>query len=231
MIPIRDENPAQTAPVITVGIIIGCIGVFLWQQSLGPQGFEAAIYSFGMIPAVVFHHGQLQPDLVVIPATATLVTSMFMHSGWMHLLGNMLYLWIFGNNVEDCMGHNRYTVFYLLCGLLAALSQALVNSDSQIPMIGASGAISGVLGAYMMLYPRAQVLVFIPFGILSQLTRLPALWVLGFWFVMQLLSSTASQPGQGGVAFLAHAGGFIAGMLLVRMFKRADVPLNGDVRF
>ncbi len=230
MIPLRDDNPSSITPIVTIGLIIGCTLTFLWQSSLGPQHFEAAIYSLGMIPAVLFHHGQLDPHLVIIPAALSLITSMFMHGGWMHLIGNMVYLWIFGNNVEESMGTVRFISFYVLCGVIAALAQAFINPDSQIPMVGASGAISGVLGAYMMLFPRAKVLVLIPLGVLTQLMRLPAIWVLGLWFGMQLFSTLGSRPGEGGVAFLAHAAGFLAGMLLIRVFKYPRVPLNGDVR-
>jgi membrane associated rhomboid family serine protease len=147
---------------------------------------------------------------------------MFLHGGWMHLIGNMLYLWIFGNNVEDVMGHARFVVFYLICGVLAALSHAVTDPTSTIPMVGASGAISGVLGAYILLFPRAHVLVFMP-GI--GMMRVAAGVVLGLWFVMQLLSGGMSIGGPGGgVAFFAHIGGFVAGMALIGIFKRPDVP-------
>jgi membrane associated rhomboid family serine protease len=137
----------------------------------------------------------------------------------------MLYLWIFGNNVEDAMGHGRFVLFYVLCGLAAAFAQALPNPDSEIPMVGASGAISGVLGAYLLLYPHARVLVLIPLGFVAQMVRLPALWVLGLWFLMQLLSSAMTDPDRGGVAFGAHIGGFVAGMLLIPLFKHRSVRL------
>jgi membrane associated rhomboid family serine protease len=150
---------------------------------------------------------------------------MFLHGGWMHLIGNMLYLWIFGNNVEDAMGHARFLAFYVLCGAAAVFAQALPAPDSTIPMIGASGAISGVLGAYLLLYPHARVLVLIPLGAFSRLVYLPAMVVLGFWFALQLLSTLLADPNQPGVAFGAHAGGFVAGMLLIPLFKRRGVPL------
>ena len=143
----------------------------------------------------------------------------------MHLIGNMLYLWIFGNNIEDVMGHGRFIIFYLTCGILAALSHALTDFSSQVPMVGASGAISGVLGAYVLLFPRAQVMVFIPLGFFSRLMYIPAGFVLGFWFLLQLLSGSASLgQGGGGVAWFAHVGGFVAGMALIGLFKRRDVP-------
>ena len=161
----------------------------------------------------------------MVPAAATLLTSMFLHGGWLHLIGNMLYLWIFGDNVEDAMGHGRFVLFYLVCGLAAALAQAGLDPGSEVPMVGASGAISGVLGAYLMLHPRAHVLVLIPLGILTQLVRLPALIVLAFWFGLQLFQQLSAPPGQGGVAFMAHIGGFVAGMALVPLFKRPRVRL------
>jgi membrane associated rhomboid family serine protease len=149
---------------------------------------------------------------------------MFLHGGWMHLIGNMLYLWIFGNNVEDVMGHVRFVYFYVLCGILAALSHALIDPSSTIPMVGASGAISGILGAYLLLFPRAQVLVLIPLGIFTRIMYVPAGFVLGMWFVLQLLSGGLSLGRQGGgVAFFAHVGGFVAGLALIGLFKRPDV--------
>jgi membrane associated rhomboid family serine protease len=154
----------------------------------------------------------------LIPAWATMFTSMFLHGGWMHLIGNMLYLWIFGNNVEDAMGHFRFIVFYLLCGVAAVFAQALPNSESTVPMIGASGAISGVLGAYLLLHPRAQVLVWVPLGFMRPI-YLPAFIVLSFWFVLQLINSAMAPSEGGGVAWGAHIGGFLAGMVLIPFFK------------
>ena len=194
-------------------------------MSLGPQGNQAAIYSLGVVPAVLLDKIQLPARLAVIPAELTMISSMFLHGGFLHLAGNMLYLWIFGNNIEDAMGRFRFIVFYILCGIAAALGQTFQNPDSQIPMIGASGAISGVLGAYLLLYPHARVLVFIPLGFFSTLVRLPAVWVLGIWFGMQLISSAFSNSEGGGVAWFAHIGGFIAGMALVPLMKRKNVNL------
>jgi membrane associated rhomboid family serine protease len=162
---------------------------------------------------------------VIVPAWVTPFTSMFLHGGWMHLIGNMLFLWIFGNNVEDAMGHVRFFVFYVLCGLVAVFAEALPNTGAEIPMIGASGAISGVLGAYLLLYPHARVLVVIPLGLILYPVRLPAVWVLAFWFVFQLVSSLIASTEGGGVAFGAHIGGFLAGMALIPLFKHRDVRL------
>lgn len=229
MIPLHDDNPTRIVPYVTYALIISCVLVFLWQLSLGRAG-QNAVFSLGMIPAVLFDIQQLNPQLVTVPAWVTLFTSMFLHGGWLHLLGNMLYLWIFGNNVEDAMGHGRFIIFYLLCGVLAALAQAVPNPASPIPMVGASGAISGVLGAYLLLYPHARVLVLIPLGFILTTWRVKAGWVLGFWFLLQLFSTMASKSGGGGVAFGAHLGGFIAGMALISLFKYRTIRLFAPAR-
>jgi membrane associated rhomboid family serine protease len=226
MIPLRDDNPSSRTPVVTIAFIGTCVIVFLWQFSLGPVRGQQIIYALGVIPSVLLGRDSLPPEIAMVPPTATMLTSMFMHGGWMHLIGNMLYLWIFGDNVEDSMGHGRYVVFYVLCGLAAVFAQALPEPNSQIPMVGASGAISGVLGAYLLLYPHARVLVAIPLGFVLQTMRIPAGIVLVLWFGLQLLSQMMSQPGTGGVAFRAHIGGFVAGMVLIALFKRRDVPLR-----
>jgi membrane associated rhomboid family serine protease len=199
-----------------------CVVVFLYQASLPQEPGEAFAIQYGAIPSVVFGLASLPDEVVAIPAGLTLLTSMFLHGGWMHLLGNMLYLWIFGNNIEDAMGHAKFVVFYLLCGILAALSHAITDPSSQIPMVGASGAISAVLGAYLLLFPHARVLVFLP-GI--GMIQVAAGIVLGMWFVTQLVSGGMSVGATGGgVAFFAHIGGFVAGMALIGLFKRKDVP-------
>jgi membrane associated rhomboid family serine protease len=223
MIPLHDDNPTTIRPVLTVALVTACVLVFFWQLSLGALQ-ERAVYALGVIPAVLFGHLQLPEAIALVAPPATVFTSMFLHGGWMHLVGNMLYLWIFGNNIEDAMGHVRFILFYLLCGVAAALAQALPDPQSQIPMIGASGAISGVLGAYLLLFPHARVLVAIPIGFYLHTTRIKAGWVLGFWFVLQIINS-ASSAGQegGGVAWGAHIGGFVAGMALLPLFKRSGV--------
>ncbi|TKS60829.1 MAG: rhomboid family intramembrane serine protease [Nitrospira sp.] len=223
MIPLHDDNPTEHTPFVTVSIIAICVVVFLYQSSLPREPGETFAFQYGAIPSVVFGHASLPDEAsVAIPAALTLVTSMFLHGGWLHLLGNMLYLWIFGNNIEDVMGHAKYIVFYILCGILAALSHALTDPSSQIPMVGASGAISAVLGAYLLLFPRAHVLVLLP-GI--GMTRVAAGIVLVMWFVTQLVSGGMSVGAKGGgVAFFAHIGGFVAGMALIGLFKRRDVP-------
>jgi len=219
MIPLRDDNPIRSRPIVTVALIVLCTLVFLWQLSLSANGQQQAAYLFGLIPAVLFGNAQLEGQW--IPAGATIVTSMFLHGGWLHLIGNMLYLWIFGDNIEDRLGRGRFVVFYLLCGAVAALGQGVADPRSEVPMIGASGAISGVLGAYLVLYPRAKVLVLLPLLIFVTTVRVPALVVLGIWFAGQLLSSLVAAPGSGGgVAFAAHVGGFVAGVVLIRLFLR-----------
>lgn len=225
MIPLRDDNPTSKPPLFTVTLIIACVLVFLFQVSLNPQAQQAMVVALGAIPAAIIGKQSLPPELALIPSSLTLLTSMFLHGGWMHLIGNMLYLWIFGNNIEDAMGHGRFIIFYLLCGVIAALAHAIPNAGSAVPMIGASGAISGVLGAYLLLYPHARVLVLLPLGFFSQLIRLPAVLVLGFWFVLQLISSAISTSKTGGVAWGAHIGGFVAGMVLIPFFKHKSVSL------
>jgi membrane associated rhomboid family serine protease len=217
VIPLKDDNPTRTFPFVNYAVIAACVAVFFWELSLGARA-QHAILAYGLIPDVLLGDARLSQGLAVVPAWATIFTSMFLHGGWMHLIGNMLYLWIFADNVEDRFGHGRFVVFYALCGVAAAMAQALPDPDSQIPMVGASGAISGVLGAYLLMFPRAHVLVAIPVGILA-LVRLPALLVLGLWFGMQLLSEMFAPPGAG-VAFRAHIGGFVAGLVLMPVFRR-----------
>ena len=212
--------------------MISCLLVFVWQHVLlSDAGTREAIYVFGAIPAVLTGEKYLPPDVAVIPPWASVITSMFMHGGFWHLAGNMLFLWIFGNNIEDAMGHVRFLLFYVLCGVAAVYAFVLPNPVSEIPMVGASGAISGVLGGYLLLFPRARVLLGLPIGfIVVAIGRFPAIWVLAAWFLMQLVFGALSaiqstNQSQGGIAFGAHIGGFIAGLLLVAFFKRRHVPL------
>lgn len=227
MIPLHDDNPTEITPVFTVILIIACVLVFFWQLTAGGQ---QGVYAYGVIPAVLFDIKELPAELVRVPAWTTVLTSMFLHGGWMHLIGNMLYLWIFGNNIEDAMGHGRFILFYLLCGIAAAMAQALPDPQSVVPMIGASGAISGVLGAYLLLYPHAKVLVVVPLGFYITSLRLPAGAVLAFWFVLQLINSAMSGDQQGGVAWGAHIGGFVAGMALIPIFKHRNVRFFAPAR-
>jgi membrane associated rhomboid family serine protease len=222
--PFRDDNPHTTTPFVNYGLIAACVLVFLWQVSTGAQGQQAITYIFGLIPAHLFGSSRPDPALPAVAPWLTIFTSMFLHGGWMHLLGNMLYLWIFGDNIEHSLGHFRYLVFYLLCGIAAALAQSISAPGSEVPMVGASGAISGILGAYLVLHPKANIRVFV-FLIFITTINLPAFVVLGGWFVMQLISSAQVNAGQAGVAFLAHIGGFVAGAVMVFFFRRSSVPV------
>ncbi|SDH10522.1 Membrane associated serine protease, rhomboid family [Roseospirillum parvum] len=219
MLPLHDDNPTRLRPWVTWGLIGACVAIFLWQSTL-PPGLEFRyVLALGAIPSVIVGSNHLPPELVLLPAWATPLSAAFLHGNTMHLIGNMLYLWVFGNNVEDSMGHGRFVVFYALCGVAAGLAHTALDVDSTVPMIGASGAVSGVLGAYILLYPRARVLFWAGFLVL----RLPAVVVLGVWFLMQFAGLGASVEG-GGVAYGAHLGGFVAGMVLIGLFKSSRVP-------
>jgi len=228
LIPLRDINPTKRFSVVTAFFIAVNIVVFIYELLLGAGEREAFVSSFSLIPQRLF--SQAAAAQGAVPVEATMFTSMFMHGGFLHIAGNMLYLWIFGNNVEDSMGRMRFIVFYFLCGIIAAYSHALANASSAVPMIGASGAISGVLGAYLMLYPRARVLTLVAFGLYVRTVELPAMFVLGFWFVLQFLSALVSAGTGEGVAWYAHVGGFVAGMALIGLFKRKKVPFWGRKR-
>ncbi len=229
MIPISDDNPARLLPVVTWLIIALCIVVYVWERSLGHE-LGAAIFVLGFVPAALLHAHAPPPGFVAVSPIATIFTSMFMHGGVLHIAGNMLYLWIFGNNVEDAMGHVRFALFYLVCGAAAALTLAWIDPASRVPMVGASGAISGVLAGYVLLFPRARVTVIVPLGIIFYPLALSAFWVVSFWFVLQLVSASFSDPHQPGVAWWAHVGGFGAGVVLTPLFKSKEFPLFGGRR-
>jgi membrane associated rhomboid family serine protease len=219
MIPVHDDNPIDITPVVTYLLIGVCVAVFVWQIGLGEQDGQLAVLRYGLVPAVLLGQVQLPPGIATVPPALTVLSSMFLHGGFMHLAGNMLYLWVFGNNIEHALGTGRYLLFYAACGLAAALAQAFSAPASTIPMIGASGAIAGVLGAYLLYYPHARVTVLIPLGIILHTVRWPAGWVLGAWFVFQVGSSLLSDPDQPGVAWLAHVGGFVCGLLLALVLR------------
>ncbi len=215
MIPLRDINPRRRFPIATVGLILLNVLVFVYELLLPSQSaLDSLVHSLGLVPYRLV--------ALDVGAILTVFTSMFVHSGFMHLGGNMLYLWIFGDNIEAAMGSFRFVFFYLLCGLGAAVGQVLVAPLSTVPMVGASGAISGVLGAYMLLYPGAEVETLILLGYSMRLVRLPALVVLGFWIILQLFSGLLSlgMEASGGVAWFAHIGGFAVGVVLIGLFKR-----------
>jgi membrane associated rhomboid family serine protease len=220
MLPLWDDLPTKKFPLITVAIIVLNAIVYLYEASLGEK-FTQFIYAMGLIPFEITHHTDLLPTSPSI-IYLTIFTSMFMHGSIIHLLGNMLFLWIFGNNVEEYLGRVNFIIFYLVCGLSAAFTQIFFNPNSTMPMVGASGAIAGVLGAYLLLYPRARVTTLIIFGFFIRLIKIPAVVVLSFWIIYQFLygiSSLAVKTGEGGVAWFAHIGGFIGGIILIKLFK------------
>ena len=212
MIPLRDIIPSRTTPVVTIALIVANALVFFYQLALGPD-VQEFVNEYGLIPAAF--------------SFVTVITSMFLHGGFLHFGGNMLYLWIFGDNVEDRMGHGRFLVFYLLCGAAAALTQTVADPSSIVPMVGASGAIAGVMGAYFVLYPRSRILTLVPIFFFIQLIEVPAIFFLGLWFLMQFISgvgsiATASGEPAGGIAFWAHVAGFVAGLGGVALFRRPE---------
>jgi len=223
LLPIGDDTPRRYIghPYVTWAIVGLCVIVFVGQQSLDEEGFTRSLYSYGVIPSVLVGGDTLSPDLARVPAWLTLFTSQFLHGSWMHLIGNMLFLWIFGDNIEDSMGHGRFVAFYLGCGALAALVFAFADPGAQVPTLGASGAIAAVLGAYIVLHPRARILVLIGFWPL----RMPAYLVLGIWILFQVLNAVYAQPDEADVAFVAHVAGFFLGAILVYFFKREGVPM------
>ena len=224
-IPFRDDTPLHERPVVTYGLVGACVVVFLWQLSLGPNGLDRSALSLGMIPAVLFGTARLPARLALVAPPVTIFTSMFLHSGWLHLIGNMIYLFVFGKGVESALGGLRFLACYLLCGLVAALTQALTDPTSTLPMIGASGAIAGVLGAYLVLYPFGNVFVFFWIIIIFRVIAVPAILLLGFWFLMQLWSAEGTSASAGGVAVWAHVGGFVSGTILVLFMRRRSVAM------
>ena len=229
MFPLRDENPTEITPYVTGIIIAANVAVWLLLQHAGAgEGFLASLCAYGAIPGEITGRltagdwvplGQAQCRIGGLGGWA-LVSSMFMHGGWMHLIGNMWFLWVFGNNIEDSMGHVRFLVFYLLTGLLASVAHVLSALDSPVPTVGASGAISGIMGAYLVLYPHVRVHTLVIFVYFARIVTLPAVAMLGLWFVFQLLQGALSPSAATGIAFWAHIGGFVAGVLLIKLFAR-----------
>ena len=219
MLPLTDHNPTRTFPFVNYALIGVSVLVFLWELSLGAR-LEPVLKDIAFVPQLFWVGGHWVDDAVRI------VVSMFLHGGFLHVGSNMLYLWVFGDNVEDRLGHMKYLVFYLLCGFVATLGHAFFNPASIVPAIGASGAIAGALGAYIVLFPRAQVTTLIPIFFFITVRQVPAVILLGIWFVLQLFSGAGSlgaigSERAGGVAWFAHIGGFVAGMVLVFLFGRA----------
>lgn len=230
IIPIGDEiertaTPFQFATIIIMGI---CFAVWGWEINLPFEAVDGAFYSFGLVPAFLFGFRAPPPELAVIPPALTVITSMFMHGGWSHIIGNMLYLWVFGSSLEEACGHVRFVIFYILCGIGAAVGHALVDPAGIVPMIGASGAISGLLAAYMLVYPFNKVTVLVMLiGFVR--VRLPALGVIGFWIAYQMYemfaAAAAPEPEAGGVAWTAHVGGFATGAILIFVLRRPGVKM------
>ena len=231
MIPIRDDNPHFLTPFVTYGIVILNVAAWLLAQGLGTEpALARSVCQLGLVPGELLGTLPVGTEVPIgeqvacvitsSPQWTTMLTHMFLHGSWMHLIGNMWFLWIFGNNVEDSMGHARFVVFYLVCGLAAAILQIAFAPASGIPMVGASGAIGGVMGAYVVLYPHVNVHMLFWFGFYVTTFAIPAFWMLGYWFLVQMLGGLGSIGGQGGgVAFWAHVGGFAAGALLVLVFR------------
>jgi membrane associated rhomboid family serine protease len=219
-LPLKDDNPVSSFPFVTIGIILANGLIFFHQLNLDFAASQRFIYQWGAIPYQLTH-GEVIHVNPTIPVPLTLFSSMFLHGGILHLFGNMLYLWIFGNNIEDTLGHFRFLLFYLVCGLCAGAAQVFSDPNSAVPMIGASGAIGGILGAYLLLFPRARILTLIFIVIFIKMVRIPALIILGFWFFIQLLSVGGGAISN--VAFFAHIGGFIAGLVLVKLFQPKPV--------
>ena len=234
MFPLRDENPTEIFPIFTLLLIAANVAVWFYVQGAGMSeaALQQSVCTWGAIPAEIT--GRLEPLPGQIERAglacrqggltwSALVTSMFLHGGWLHLIGNMWFLWIFGNNIEDSMGHLRFLLFYVLAGLAAAAGHIVSAPGSQIPMVGASGAISGIMGAYLVLYPRVRVLTLFIIVIFIRVIPIPAWVMLGYWFLIQLLSGTGTAGGSGGVAFWAHIGGFLAGVVLVKLFEKKQL--------
>ncbi len=218
MIPIRDSNPSGTAPIVTVALIAANVIAFLHQVSLGPDVHEFVL-RWGLVPGIV-SGAYIVPGWTPLDTAMRFVSSIFLHGGWLHLIGNMWYLWIFGDNIEDRFGHVGFLAFYLICGVVASMVHVLANVDSLIPTVGASGAIAGVLGAYLICFPGARITMLVPVFFLPLFIQFPAVIVLGIWFLTQLsygsLSLDPALAESGGVAWWAHVGGFVVGMILVR---------------
>ena len=236
MFPYRDDNPTLRPPVITVLLIVATSAVWILVQGAGTQpGLAQSVCELGVIPAELM--GRITGS-VSIPLGSglecritegarplTLFTSMFMHGGWFHIIGNMLFLWVFGNNIEDSMGRTRFILFYLICGIVAAVAQIAIDPGSPIPMVGASGAISGIMGGYLVLYPRVRVHTLVFLGFFITTIALPAWVMLGYWTVLQIVGGLPSlgQEATGGVAFFAHIGGFLAGLVLIKLFANREL--------
>lgn len=226
-LPLFDRLVSNRTPYISWCILIICVLVFFWQLSLDSFTLRFMTLKYGVIPSVIFGYQTLPSELQLFHPYLSLITSMFLHGGWLHIGSNMLYLWIFGDNIEESIGHFKFILFYLLCGAAAAFSQSIISPESLTPMIGASGGIAGILGAYIVLHPKAPVQVLMIILIFIRFISLPAWVVLGVWIGTQFAAAPSAFSQEGGVAYFAHIGGFIAGACLIPFFKRKQVPLFG----
>ena len=224
-LPLFDDNPTGRWPIITWAIIAACILVFFYQVSLTDRQEIAFLYGYGAVPALIMGSIALPTSLEALPPKLTLLSSVFLHGGWFHIAGNMLFLWIFGDNVEDRMGILRFTIFYLLCGVAASMSHVLVSPEDTAPLIGASGAIAGVMAAYLLMFPHAKVRVIMVILIFIRWIHLPAFVVLISWLMLQVFAAPSSLSAEGGTAYFAHLGGFIAGLILTPFFRKSGTPL------
>jgi membrane associated rhomboid family serine protease len=241
VIPLRDANPVRRTPIVTIALIVACVVAFAYrlgtESNAGGAGVEELFFEFGLVPAELL--GAWGRGQILGEETLSVFTSMFLHVNLIHIVGNMIYLWIFGNNIEDRFGRLGFILFYLAGGLAAAIAQIAIDPESRVPMIGASGAVSAVLGAYLALFPGARILSLVFLGFFYQLIEVPAIIVLGFWFVLQLIDGIGSlglAGAEGGVAFFAHIGGFVMGAVVGVLARgltrgrgsRADRPLPGS---
>jgi membrane associated rhomboid family serine protease len=221
MIPIKDDNPTSRFPFVTILILLINVAVFVYQWMLGPE-LQAFIFRYGAIPWEIVHFREYSgfPDAFYseLPGLLTVFSAMFIHGGLLHLLGNMIYLWVFADNIEAILGHGRFLLFYMICGCAAAFTHIVLHSESLVPMVGASGAISGILGAYLVRFPRTRVHVLIFFFFFIRIVRVPSVLLLGFWFIIQVFSGLGGQGVQSGVAWFAHIGGFLTGVLFILIF-------------
>jgi membrane associated rhomboid family serine protease len=230
MIPIRDINPSPVTPVVTYAIIGVCVVTFLYERLLGPQ-LRYFLLEYGLVP-IRYSDPLIAMRFSLREQLLPFVTSMFLHGGWMHLIGNMWVLYIFGDNIEGYLGHDLYLLFYVLCGVTAGLIHLLTNLDSRLPTVGASGAIAGVMGAYFVLFPRARVLTLLPIFFFFTFLEVPAYVFLGFWFLLQFFSGAlgalGGQGDSGGIAWWAHIGGFVAGILFLQWFRPPRRRMRAD---
>lgn len=226
MIPLRDLNPTRTFPFVTLLLILANSAVFLFEVTLRPRVLDQFTLAYGAIPFEISHNVDLAPK-IALPVYVTLLISMFIHGGWLHIIGNMLYLWIFGNNIEDRFGHAKFLAIYLIWGVVAGLTQVLIGPNERTPAVGASGAIAGVLGAYLVIFPRARVDTLLTIGIFFTAIQLPAILVIGQWIVIQFFNgflSLGASAGQEGVAYFAHIGGAVAGIVVGLVYRALGPP-------